>query len=351
MAGADPGPVAFRALDQRPLRPDLPDHPADVAPQVLGRLERSRPCSPGTGRRSRPPPCAAACCSARRMPGISDRGTVGVEAAGVPVGADAVGHLDARPRSSRRSCPPHRSRRRRGARSPPGPARPRCRPAPGCSSRDRAVIVGRRAQGSRAGGSIAEVTSALPPPARPRGPGRSRARWLGLAQAGPASPRRSRPRRTSRSAPASTPTRAGSGRAAAARPRSAARSTCGACCSRRTARSPRTSCGPAPRPTPVTRRAGRWTGWSTSGCPSRRRWPTRFVGWLQAPDGFGNPEAMARRLGITYLIWNNQTWRAYDPGRGWTEYNGCLRRRSRRRSSTTSATAPTCTSASPGTAP
>ena len=33
---------------------------------------------------------------------------------------------------------------------------------------------------------------------------------------------------------------------------------------------------------------------------------------------------MARRLGIAYLIWNNQTWRAYDPGRGWTEYNGCL---------------------------
>ena len=48
-----------------------------------------------------------------------------------------------------------------------------------------------------------------------------------------------------------------------------------------------------------------------------------FVAWLQAPDGFGNPEAMARRLGISYVIWNNQTWRAYDPARGWTDYNGC----------------------------
>ena len=70
---------------------------------------------------------------------------------------------------------------------------------------------------------------------------------------------------------------------------------------------------------------GRALDWMTNvRVPEQKAMADAFVGWLQAPDGFGNPEAMARRLGISYLIWNNQTWRAYDPGRGWTEYNGCL---------------------------
>ena len=70
---------------------------------------------------------------------------------------------------------------------------------------------------------------------------------------------------------------------------------------------------------------GRALDWMTNvRVPEQKAMADAFVGWLQAPDGFGNPEAMARRLGISYMIWNNQTWRAYDPGRGWTEYNGCL---------------------------
>jgi hypothetical protein len=58
--------------------------------------------------------------------------------------------------------------------------------------------------------------------------------------------------------------------------------------------------------------------------PAQKEMGDALVAWLQAPDGYGNPEAMARRLGISYVIWNNRTWRAYDPARGWTEYNGCL---------------------------
>lgn len=58
--------------------------------------------------------------------------------------------------------------------------------------------------------------------------------------------------------------------------------------------------------------------------PAQKAMGDAFVAWLQAPDGYGNPEAMARRLGISYVIWNNRTWRAYDPDRGWTDYNGCL---------------------------
>ena len=76
---------------------------------------------------------------------------------------------------------------------------------------------------------------------------------------------------------------------------------------------------------------GRALDWMVSRVPAQKAMGDALVAWLQAPDGYGNPEAMARRLGISYVIWNNQTWRAYDPARGWTEYNGCSRRRSRQR--------------------
>lgn len=52
-----------------------------------------------------------------------------------------------------------------------------------------------------------------------------------------------------------------------------------------------------------------------------------FLGWLQAPDAFGNAAAMARRLGITYLIWNNSMWRTSTGS--WTEYGGCAARNKR----------------------
>lgn len=48
-----------------------------------------------------------------------------------------------------------------------------------------------------------------------------------------------------------------------------------------------------------------------------------FLAWVQAPDAFGNTAAIARRLGVSYLIWNNQTWRPRDGA--WTDYNGCTR--------------------------
>lgn len=52
-----------------------------------------------------------------------------------------------------------------------------------------------------------------------------------------------------------------------------------------------------------------------------------FMTWLAAPDEFGNPAAMARRLGIQYVIWNNGMWR---PSTGLTtEYGGCTARTKR----------------------
>jgi len=47
-----------------------------------------------------------------------------------------------------------------------------------------------------------------------------------------------------------------------------------------------------------------------------------FLNWLLATDQYGNRHAMARRLGVMYIIWNRQQWRAYRPGDGWQSYGG-----------------------------
>ncbi|WP_043633738.1 hypothetical protein [Nonomuraea candida] len=44
--------------------------------------------------------------------------------------------------------------------------------------------------------------------------------------------------------------------------------------------------------------------------------------WLLATDQYGNPHALARRLGIMYMIWNRQIWEAYRPNAGWQSYTG-----------------------------
>jgi hypothetical protein len=43
-----------------------------------------------------------------------------------------------------------------------------------------------------------------------------------------------------------------------------------------------------------------------------------FINWLLATDKAGNRFAMARRLGIMYLIWNNRIWEG-----SWQPYNNC----------------------------
>jgi hypothetical protein len=70
---------------------------------------------------------------------------------------------------------------------------------------------------------------------------------------------------------------------------------------------------------------GRAVDWMTNRrVPAQKALAVAFLDWLQAPDVYGNADAMARRLGVEYVIWNNRVWRAYDPARGWTEYDGCL---------------------------
>jgi hypothetical protein len=78
---------------------------------------------------------------------------------------------------------------------------------------------------------------------------------------------------------------------------------------------------------------GRAVDWMTNKkVPEQKADAKAFIKWLEAPDGFGNTYAMARRLGVEYVIWNNRMWRTYDPGRGWTEYDNCLHKKKKGKS-------------------
>ena len=46
------------------------------------------------------------------------------------------------------------------------------------------------------------------------------------------------------------------------------------------------------------------------------------LNWLLATDQHGNAHALARRLGLMYIIWNHRIWRAYEASAGWQSYNG-----------------------------
>ena len=61
--------------------------------------------------------------------------------------------------------------------------------------------------------------------------------------------------------------------------------------------------------------------------PEQKAMADSFLAWLAAPDEFGNTAAMARRLGLSYVIWNNVTWK---PATGlWTPYRDCTKPRMR----------------------
>jgi hypothetical protein len=48
----------------------------------------------------------------------------------------------------------------------------------------------------------------------------------------------------------------------------------------------------------------------------------RVLDWLLRTDERGNRNAMARRIGITYIIWNRQYYRVRDDDARWTPYTG-----------------------------
>jgi hypothetical protein len=68
---------------------------------------------------------------------------------------------------------------------------------------------------------------------------------------------------------------------------------------------------------------GRALDWMLSvRVPAQRAKVQAFLAWLLATDSNGNQAAMARRLGIMYIGWNNQMWRAYGTP-GWGDLKGC----------------------------
>ena len=46
-----------------------------------------------------------------------------------------------------------------------------------------------------------------------------------------------------------------------------------------------------------------------------------FLNWLLGTDKYGHKDAMARRLGVMYIIYHRHIWRAYDGGH-WGDYTG-----------------------------
>lgn len=47
-----------------------------------------------------------------------------------------------------------------------------------------------------------------------------------------------------------------------------------------------------------------------------------LLNWLLATDSQGNKHAMARRLGIMYMVWNKKIWRSYRNPGSWSTYTG-----------------------------
>ena len=67
-------------------------------------------------------------------------------------------------------------------------------------------------------------------------------------------------------------------------------------------------------------RAFDWSALVTDEADARAA--SQVIGWLLATDEHGEPYAMARRLGVMYIIYNQSIWRSYAPEQGWVGYTG-----------------------------
>jgi hypothetical protein len=68
---------------------------------------------------------------------------------------------------------------------------------------------------------------------------------------------------------------------------------------------------------------GRAFDWSASiGSDADRAAVQDFLNLVMATDSHGNKDALVRRMGIMYVIWNHQIWSAYRAGAGWRPYTG-----------------------------
>jgi hypothetical protein len=68
---------------------------------------------------------------------------------------------------------------------------------------------------------------------------------------------------------------------------------------------------------------GRAFDWGVSAASKRDRTSVKsLMTWLVKTDRFGHRYAMARRLGIQYMIWNRRIWGSYAASSGWRRYTG-----------------------------
>ena len=65
-----------------------------------------------------------------------------------------------------------------------------------------------------------------------------------------------------------------------------------------------------------------WDWMVNADVTSEKRAAEEVLDWLLATDEHGNKHAMARRLGVMYIIWDRQVWNAYRPEQGWRPYTG-----------------------------
>ncbi len=68
---------------------------------------------------------------------------------------------------------------------------------------------------------------------------------------------------------------------------------------------------------------GRAYDWAVnSSDPVQKVMAADFLYWLTTSDGHGNLAAMARRLGIMYMVWEGKIWKSYAADKGWQLYTG-----------------------------
>jgi hypothetical protein len=68
---------------------------------------------------------------------------------------------------------------------------------------------------------------------------------------------------------------------------------------------------------------GRAFDWGANvGNPAQRAAVDDFLRFLFATDSYGHQHALARRMGVMYVIWNQQIWHAYRADLGWQPYTG-----------------------------
>lgn len=68
---------------------------------------------------------------------------------------------------------------------------------------------------------------------------------------------------------------------------------------------------------------GRAWDWRVSTAdPTHVAQVAEFTSWLLAPDEHGSTAAMARRLGIMYMVWDGKIWKSYQADKGWQPYAG-----------------------------